>query len=117
MELLSRYIWAFFGSFLYNFILFKIAKDNCDNANPPVDFEYKKYAKMNWDNWALTTFLAPVLVYFLPDIVGFINQKMNLDLQIYNIYYLGAGPLTEVVLFGVFKLLGWKKTWVAPVHQ
>lgn len=106
--------WAFFGSFLYNYILFQIAKDKCDAIGS--EFPYKRYAKMNWDNWLLTTLFAPVLVYFLPDLIALANQKLNWDLKINAVYYLLSGPLTEYVLFLVFKILGWKKTWVAPVH-
>lgn len=106
--------WAFFGSFLYNFILFVIAKDKCDASG--LDFPYKRYAKMNWDNWSLTTLFAPVLVNFLPDLVALANEKLNWDLKIYTVYYLLSGPLTEYAIFWVFKILGLKKTWVAPVH-
>lgn len=72
---------------------------------------------MNWDNWLLTFLLAPVLVWYLPDIIALINTRLNAELQTLEVYYLGAGPLTEVVLFGMFKLAGWKETWVAPVHK
>jgi len=110
-----NYIIAFFGSVVYNFALFVIAKNLCDTAG--VDFEYKKYLKMNWDNWALTILIAPILVWYMPDIFTIVNSKFNLNMNVYDLYYLGAGPLTEIVLFGMFKLMGWKKTWIAPVHK
>lgn len=106
---------ALFGSLIYNVILFVIAKNKCDRDS--VDFLYGKYCKMNWDNWLLTFLLAPVLVWYLPDIIALINTRLNAELQTLEVYYLGAGPLTEVVLFGMFKLAGWKETWVAPVHK
>jgi len=109
------YLIAFFGSLLYNYILFVIAKGNCDKAG--VEMEYRKYCKMNWDNWGLTVLLVPVLVWYMPDIINLINDKLNADLKTYSVYYLGAGPLTEVVLFGMYKLAGWKNSWVAPVHK
>lgn len=110
-----QYAIAFFGSFLYNFILFVISKGNSDKQD--LDFDYKKYLKINWDNWALTVFLAPVLVWYMPDIVDLLNSKMSLELAEHKIFYLGAGPLTEVVLFGMFKLLGWKESFVTKAHK
>lgn len=110
-----NYLIAFFGSFIYNFALFVKAKDNCDKNDTP--FPYGKYFKMNWDNWAFTVLLAPVLVLYLPDIVAILNQRMDTQITLYPVYNLGAGPLTEVVLFGIYKMLGWKDTWVAPVHK
>lgn len=106
---------ALFGSLVYNYILFVIAKNKCDKEG--VDFLYAKYCKMNWDNWGLTILLAPVLVWYLPDIMSIINTKMSLSLETFDIYYMGTGPFTEIVLFGMFKLIGWKDTWVAPVHK
>jgi hypothetical protein len=110
-----KYLAAFFGSVLYNYLLFVIAKNNCDQTG--IEFEYKKYVKLNWDNWGLTLLLAPVLVWYMPDIVALINDKLSANLSVYKIYYLGAGPFTEVVLFAMFKLIGWKTTWIAPVHK
>lgn len=110
-----KYLFAFFGSFVYNFLLFSLAKNNCDNAG--TEFDYKKYLKMNWDNWALTALFAPVLVWFMPDIVALISEHMSVALKQYDAFYLGAGPLTEVAIFGVSKLIGWKQTWVAPIHK
>ena len=110
-----KYAIAFFGSIIYNYVLFVIAKNKCDQEEK--DFPYLKYFKMNWDNWGLTFMLAPVLVWYMPDSVGLINAHMATELGEHEVFYLGAGPLTEVLLFGMFKLLGWKDTWVAPVHK
>lgn len=110
-----KYAIAFFGSLLYNYVLFVIAKNNCDKAE--TSFDYQKYFKMNWDNWGLTILVAPVLVLYLPDIVELLNQRLNTQAKLLDVYYLAAGPLSEVILFGMFKLIGWKQTWVAPVHK
>jgi len=112
---LKQFAIAFFGSLVDNYILFVIAKNNCDQAGK--EFEYVKYFKMNWDNWILTFLLAPVLVWYLPDIVALVNTHLSTELQEYKIFYLGAGPLTELVLFGIFRLMNWKKTWIAPIHK
>mgnify|MGYP000863089797 CR=1 FL=1 len=112
-----NYLIAFLGSLIYNFALFVKAKDNCEKSGAEVD--YGRYFKMNWDNWALTLMVAPVIVWFLPDIALIVDQKVfaRFDFQVpVQAYALSAGPMTEVVLFGVFKIIGWKRTWVAPVH-
>lgn len=114
-----EYLIALFGSIIYNYMLFVIAKNNCDKI--PVDFEYKKYFKLNWDNWGLTFLLAPVLVWYLPDIILVLNSyvlnKFNIKLPVLSVMYLGAGIFTELVLYGMFKLMGWKESWIAPVHK
>jgi hypothetical protein len=110
-----KFLIAFFGSLLYNFLLFTRAKDNCDKEDK--EFPYGKYCKMNWDNWVLATLFAPVLVWYLNDIVALINTWFGWSLPVYEVYYLGAGVLVELALFGISKLLGWKETWVAPVHK
>lgn len=109
------YIIAFFGSLVYNVILFSRAKDNCDKEG--IEFPYKKYFKMNWDNWLVTALFAPILVWYLADIVGLVNHWFNWSLPVLEVYYLGAGVLVELAMFGISKLLGWKDTWVAPVHK
>jgi hypothetical protein len=110
-----QYLITFFGSFLYNLGLFVAAKNLADKNN--VEFDYKKYSKNNWDNWVLTLAIAPVLVWYAPDIVGLLNDRLQTQMKFYNVYYMGAGPLTEVVLFGLYKLAGWKETFLAPGHK
>lgn len=116
---MNHYLLAFFGSFLYNAVIFVVAKNNCDKAEPPVDFQYKKYAKMNWDNWGLTFCFAPVVVWFLPDFAKLANEYLlkTMGFQLpEDLYYLGAGPLTEVVMYFVLKYSGRKESFVPPVH-
>lgn len=109
------YLVALYGSLFYNYILYVIAKGNCERIEK--DFEYGKYFKMNADNWGLTLLTAPILVNYLPDIVVLINEKLNWQLTTYKIYYLGAGPLSEVLIWLTMKLIGWKNTFIAPVHK
>lgn len=110
-----EYLVAFFGSFLYNLALYVAAKNIADKND--VDFDNRKYFKNNWDNWLLTIFIAPVLVWYAPDIVGLLNDRLQLNMKFYQVYNMGAGPLTEVLLFGIYKLIGWKETFLAPGHK
>lgn len=113
-----NYVIAFFGSILWNFALFSIAKNKCDKED--IEFPYMKYCKANWDNWTLTTLCAPIMVWYLVDIVALVNYlltNLNVQLPMLEIYYLGAGVVSELILFGIFKLLGLKESLVAPVHK
>ena len=109
------YLVALYGSLFYNYILYVIAKGNCERIDK--EFEYLKYIKMNLDNWGLTILTAPILVNYLPDIVSLLSSKLNWDLNTYKVYYLGAGPLSEVIIWLTMKLIGWKNTFIAPVHK
>jgi hypothetical protein len=110
-----KYLIALFGSLLYNVILFKIAKDKCDDAG--IELDYGKYFKMNWDNWLVTILAVPVLVFFMPDIVYLINKHLSSEIEgDLQILYLGAGPLSEIMIFAVGKLLGWKKSIITQPH-
>lgn len=115
-----NYLIALFGSFVWNYALFVVAKNNCDNATPPVDFEYKKYLKLNWDNWGLTFLLAPIVVWNLHDIALLANgqlAKWNVPNIPEKMFALCSGVLSELLIFGILKLAGLKKTIVPPVHN
>lgn len=114
--IISSYAKAFYGSFVYNFALFTIAKGNCDKAE--IDFPYFKYFKFNWDNWALTALIAPILVWNLPDILNLINSKLGISIPESSLLYLASGPATELVIFLLFKyVIKSKDSIIAPVHQ
>jgi|SRR6478736_9818939 len=115
-----NYLIALFGSFVWNYALFVVAKNNCDNASPPVDFEYKKYLKLNWDNWGLTLLLAFPVVWFLPEIASLANgqlSKFNVPVIPEKLFALSAGILSELLIFGLLKLAGLKQSIVPPVHK
>lgn len=111
-----HFLVAFFGSLLYNFGLFKIAKDKYDEGSDQ-PFPYKAYFLKNWDNWAFASLCTVPLVLYLTDIVAIINAQFNLQLQVYEAYYLGAGPLSELISIGIFRLLGFKKSIVQHVNK
>ncbi len=117
---MKSYLIAFFGSVLYNAALFVAAKNKCDGSEPPVEFEYRKYFKMNWDNWLFATLLVPVVVWYLPDFARIANEWMQktAGFQLSNeVYYLGSGPLSELVIFAVLWIAQRKKSFIAPVHK
>lgn len=110
-----NYLMALFGALLYNYAMFVMAKNDCDKVE--MDFPYSKYFKKNVDNWGLTVLVAPVLVWYLPDIISLLNERWSLGLVGYQIYYLAAGPITEVLLILLMMLIGWKNSFVAKVHK
>lgn len=115
-----NYLIAFFGSFVWNYALFVVSKSNCDNAIPVVDFEYKKYFKLNWDNWGLTFLLAPIVVFYLPEIASLANGQLA-KIGVPNIperlFALCSGVLSELLIFGILKIAGLKQSLVSPVHK
>ncbi|GHM98798.1 hypothetical protein WSM22_02880 [Cytophagales bacterium WSM2-2] len=115
-----NYLIAFFGSFVWNYALFVIAKNKCDAALPPVDFEYKKYVKLNWDNWGMTFLLAPIIIWFLPEIAEYSNAqilKIGIPPIPQKLYAILSGVFSELLIFGILKLAGIKQSLVAPVHK
>lgn len=122
MELLKEifglwtpYVIAYFGALVYVFLLFMLAKNKCDIAEK--DFQYVKYCKMNWDNWLATLLVSPIVVLYMPDIVLLVNRVFHIDIPALDIYSLGAGVLVELLMFGLAKLIGWKETFIAPIHK
>lgn len=113
--ILANYFIAFFGSILYNFFLFKRAKDLSDEADQ--EFDYKKYRAKNWDNWVLTVMCAPVLVWYAPDIVTALNSAFGWSVTFYKFYYLGAGVLVEFLYVGFAILMKWKNGFIPTVHD
>lgn len=106
---------AYFGAAVYIFLLFMVAKGNCDKVEK--DFEYLKYCKMNWDNWVATLLVSPFIVWYMDDIVLLINRVFGWELPVLQVYSLGAGVLVELLMFGIAKLVGWKESFIAPVHK
>jgi hypothetical protein len=100
--MLLDYVLALAGWLLYNFFLFTTHKDITDAQDK--DFDYKAYAHKNWDNWLFTFLLAPVLVYFIVDIVDILANLFNTEIVFYEIYYLGCGVLTELIYIGIERL-------------
>lgn len=97
-----HYIIAIAGWVLYNFFIFSKTKDASDDKG--VYFNYKKYINKQWDNWAFTLLLAPVLVYYMDDIRMLVGLWLGRDVPHYEIYYLGCGVLTELIYYGFSKM-------------
>jgi hypothetical protein len=97
------YLVTLAGWFIYNFFIFNLAKDVVDKNDE--DFHYAGYLKHNWDNWVLSLSLSPVLVSYLPDILGIINDWTSWNLKPYAIYYLGVGVLVELIYYLIYKYI------------
>lgn len=94
---------AFVGWLGWNIIIFRIDKDQNDDQKIP--FPFKQYALQSYDNWLSSLVMIPVLLYIgdkglnLPgSIFGFDH-----DLQWQDLYYLGAGFFTEVIIWAIKK--------------
>lgn len=99
---MNNYLIALFGWFIYNFLLFNLDKDGKDDKG--LHFNYNKYVSTHWDNWLFTLLLAPVLVYYMDDILTIIERYTDKKFDHLDIYYLGCGVLTELVYYGLSKL-------------
>lgn len=113
-----NYLIALFGVLAYNIVLWRIAKDKCDKLEK--DFPYKLYFKYNVDNWmTVFVFMFPV-VWYVHDVAMILN-KLLLDQTGFSlseeVYYLSAGPLSELVVFGIMWAIGRKEAFIAPVHK
>lgn len=94
---------AFFGSLLYNYFLFNREKNKADKQNKK--FDWRQYFSKTWDDIGFTILCAPVLVYYMVDIVNIIRHWFYEDLPYFSIYHLGVGVLTQVVYLGFDKFM------------
>lgn len=110
-----EYLEAFFGSFVWAVILWSIAKNPYDSKK--IDFPYGQYCKQNIDNWLVTLACAPILVWYLPDIVSIINERTGWNLKFYKIYYLGVGVFVELLYVGIALLFKWKQKFIPDLEK
>lgn len=88
---------ALLGWIIWNFALFTIEKDKSDDAD--IAFDTKKYIRTHWDNWVLSAIMIPILIIIGVKGIGLDALPIGdfEDLQWNDLYYLGAGAITEVV--------------------
>jgi hypothetical protein len=107
---------ALFGSLLYNVGMWVLAKSKFDAQDK--DFDFKTYKKHNYDNWIFATLCGPVLVWYLPDVVHlantyFLKKFFSVELPVLGVLYMGAGPLSEFILFAISYVAG-RKSGILP---
>lgn len=94
------------GWLAWNVIIFRIDKDQYDDRKEP--FPLKQYALQSWDNWLTSACMIPVLLFIGHKGLGIPGAFVGFDvdnLEWSDLYYLGAGFLTEAVIFAIKK---WK---------
>lgn len=94
------------GWFAWNAIIFRIDKDQYDEQDKP--FNLKQYALQSYDNWIASAGMIPVLLYLGYKGLGIPGALLAIDvdkLEWSDLYYLGAGFITEAIIFAVKK---WK---------
>lgn len=104
MEIISEFFGnpitaAVFGWLAFNVMLLRIDKEEYDNSKKM--FPLREYFMYVWDNWLASLLMIPILLY-----VGQNQLNITLDehnLQWNNLYYVGAGFFTELVI------VAWKK--------
>lgn len=91
---------AVFGWLAFNVLLFRIEKDQADDAGQ--HFNLGKYVQKTWDNWLASFFFIPVLLF-----IGYNRLEIGMiDAQSFkwsDLYYLCSGFAAEVVI------VAWKK--------
>lgn len=86
---------AFWGWLAFNLIMLRITKDSDDDKS--IDFHLKEYVKKSWDNWLTSLVCVPIVLY-----LGY--KQLNIGLvdfdhpKIFDLYYLGAGFLPELII-------------------
>jgi hypothetical protein len=89
------YLEALFGALLFNWWLFSREKNKFDKDGIP--FDVKKYFRLNWDDIGFTILCAPVLVWYMSDIISIIRHWIYEDVPHLDIYYLCAGVLSQCI--------------------
>lgn len=87
---------AFYGWLLYNLVLFNIHKDQKDKTGAKLGF--KKYLRINWDNWLLTLAFVLPTALFAPNITKFLANQFGQTVDFYQWFYLGTGVLSEITI-------------------
>lgn len=94
------------GWIAWNAIIFRIDKDKYDDESKVMDL--RQYALQSWDNWLTSLCMVPILLYIGWKGLGIEGAFLSIDmekLEWSDLYYLGSGFFTELVIFGIKK---WK---------
>jgi len=103
MNWVFHYFLAVIGWVLYNLLILNVTKDKLDEEDKK--FVWKSYKSKHWDNWAFTFLLAPVLVFYMQDIIVLFGHWLEKDIPKLEVYYLGCGVITEVIYYLLAKIV------------
>jgi hypothetical protein len=101
MEELLIFAWhlfiSLFGAILWNFGLFRNAKNKAEKENLILDWSI--YKRGHWEDWIWSILCALPLVWFMKDFIHLMN--VYYELPEYEGYYLLAGPLSMAIGYGI----------------
>lgn len=94
---------ALLGWIGWNVIIFRIDKDKKDDEG--TTFPLKQYALQSYDNWLSSLVMVPILVYIGHKGLNLPGSLFGFDKDIAwsDLYYLGAGFFTEVIIWAIKK--------------
>lgn len=98
-----NFLFAIAGWIVWNLIAFRIEKDPYDDRNEK--FPIKEYISKVWDNWLVSLFMIPVLLF-----LGYKGLGLN-PLAVWgtepigwnDTYYACSGFFSEVLMYAVKK--------------
>lgn len=102
---------ALFGVILFNWWLFSREKNKYDKEEKA--FDVRQYFILNWDDIGFTVLCAPILVWYMDDIVGMIRQWVYNDFPYFDIYYLGAGVVSQ----GIYILFDKSASFISTLKK
>lgn len=100
--MLDNWLWAIFGVIVYNYLLFSFTKDKTDGTSKK--FNWNSYKSNRWNNWILSFMMVPIIVIYAEQIWYYIMQWQKLDLEFYDVLFLGSGVLAEGLYFVLKKI-------------
>lgn len=120
---MKEYGFAFFGWVLWTVACLVIAKNPSDKAK--IRFDWKGYFWETGDNSAFSFLMIFPLVWWMDDICSMLtmlSHKMpgvpeTFTWPVWDLNYLGAGPLAELAYFGIEWLFTKKATLIKWMHK
>lgn len=96
-----------FGAFAFCFALFRMAKNSFEKESKQLNlvrkFDFAAYKEDNWEDWIWTFIFCFPITYYGESVFAATGTYFNIP--VYEFYYLGAGPLSVVVGYGLNWLL------------
>lgn len=86
-----------FGAFAFCFGLFRLEKNKKEKAGEKLD--WPTYKSENWEDWVWTLIFCFPITYYGESVFAAVGAYFNIP--VYEFYYLGAGPLSVVVGYGL----------------
>lgn len=95
----EHFLIAIFGAALFCFGLFRNEKNKAEKEIPKRKLNWEEYKSDNWEDWAWTFLWSFPIVKYSYDFFDILNKYY--EVPIYEVYYLGAGPLSVAIGYGI----------------